>query len=235
MRLSLPGALRGGAHADGRGGAATSASPAFGLPEHGDTVTLVPSSGSKIPARVIESAPGTLLVAIMVPIEPLSPSQLQALALEFQGPTGRVHLTGTASVEDPSDPDVLRIDEPRSIDVVQEREYVRIRSARPALVFGGPDLVQIDSCTVDVSGGGFLLAAADALTIGDQVHFKLDLTAGEPPVCGTGKVMRIDPAGHRGIAFEEISDLDRRRLVRYIFECQRAELRLGLEVERHGD
>jgi len=233
MRLSLPGALRGGVHDDGRG-AAAGANSAFGLPAHGDTVTLIPSSGSKIPARVIESAPGTLLVAITVPVEPLSASQLQALAVEFQGPTGRVHLTGTASVEDPSDPDVLRIDDPRSIDVVQEREYVRIRSARPALVFGGPDLVQIDSCTVDVSGGGFLLAA-DALKVGDQVHFKLDLTAGDPPVCGTGKVVRIDPAGHRGIAFEEISDLDRRRLVRYIFECQRAELRLGLEVERHGD
>jgi hypothetical protein len=80
-----------------------------------------------------------------------------------------------------------------------------------------------------------MLAAADALRIGDQVHFQIDLAAGELPVCGTGKVVRIDPAGHRAIVFEEIKDLDQRRLVRYIFECQRAELRLGLEAERHGD
>jgi len=216
-------------------GKAHSTSPAIELPEHADTVTLVPLSGSKIPARVLESGQGTLLVAITVPIEPLSPRQLEALVVEFQGPNGRVHLTGTATVEDPSDPDVLRIDSPRSIDVVQEREYVRIKSARPALVFGGPDLIQIESCTVDISGGGFMLAAADALRIGDQVHFQIDLAAGELPVCGTGKVVRIDPAGHRAIVFEEIKDLDQRRLVRYIFECQRAELRLGLEAERHGD
>ena len=228
MRFALPGT-------GGRGKAAASASSGFELPEHGDAVTLAPASGPKIPARVIEAGAGTLLVAITVPVEPLSPRQLEALAIEFQGPTGRVHLTGTAIVEDPSDPDVLRINDPRSIDVLQERDYVRIRAARPALVFGGPDLVQIESCTVDVSGGGFLLAAADALNIGDEVHFQLDLTAGEPAVCGTGKVVRIDPTGHRGIVFDEIKDLDRRRLVRYIFECQRAELRLGLEVERHGD
>ncbi|HTU79825.1 MAG TPA: PilZ domain-containing protein [Solirubrobacteraceae bacterium] len=204
------------------------------LPERSDTVTLVPLSGARIPARVMESEEGMLQVAIMVPIEPLSAAQLQALVIEFQGPNGRVHLTGTAST-DPSDPDVLHIEQPRSIDVVQEREYVRIKSARPALVFGGPELIQINGCTVDISGGGFLLAGADALKIGDQVHFQLELAAGELPVSGTGKIVRIDAHGYRGVIFDEIKELDRRRLIRFIFECQRAELRMGLEVERHGD
>lgn len=221
----------------GAGGRAKAerAAAAIELPERAAMVTLVPASGAKIPARVLESGHGTLLVAITVPVEPLRPRQLEALVVEFQGPNGRVRLTGTASVEDPSDPDVLRLDSPRSIDVVQEREHVRIKSARPALVFGGPDLIQIESCTVDISGGGFLLAAADVLELGDEVHFQIELAAGEHPVCGTGKVVRIDPAGHRAIAFDEVKDLDRRRLVRYIFECQRAELRMGLQVERHGD
>ena len=204
------------------------------LPDHGQAITLVPPTGSKIPARVIASETGSLLVAISVPVEPLTPKQLESLVVEFQGPGGRVHLTGTASV-DASDADVLRIEDPRSIDVVQERENVRIKSARPALVFGGPELIQIESCTVDLSGGGFLLAGAEALNVGDEVHFQVDLAAGERPICGTGKVVRIDPHGHRGIVFDEVTDLDRRRLVRYIFECQRAELRLGLEAERHGD
>jgi c-di-GMP-binding flagellar brake protein YcgR len=154
--------------------------------------------------------------------------------IEFQGPTGRVHLTGAATV-DPSDQDVLRIVEPRSIDVVQERDYVRIKSARPALVFGGPELTKIDTCTVDISGGGFLLAGAGMLQIGDPVHFKLELRADELPVSGTGKVVRIDARGNRGVVFDEIQDLDRRRLIRFIFECQRTELRIGLEVERHAN
>lgn len=204
------------------------------LPERSADVTLVPPGGARIPARVLGSEQGMLLVAIMVPSEPLSPRQLDALVLEFNDAQGRSHLVGTASIEDPSDPDVLRIVDPRSLDVVQEREYVRIKSARPAIVFGGPDLAQINSYTIDISGGGFLLAA-DMLKVGDQVHFQIDLTAGERPISGTGKVVRIDARGRRGVVFDDIKDLDRRRLIRYIFECQRAELRLGLEADHHGE
>jgi hypothetical protein len=205
------------------------------LPGRSDKITIVPLSGARVPARVIEAQTGTLLVAITVPIDPLSNAQLQALLIEFQGPKGRVHLTGTASIADPSEPDVLRIDDPREIDTVQEREYVRIRSARPALVFGGPEMIQINSHTVDISGGGFLLSAADALKVGDRVHFQLELPEGELPIAGSGKVVRVDPNGHRGIVFDDdIKELDRRRLIRYIFDCQRVELRRGLEVGRHG-
>ena len=51
-----------------------------------------------------------------------------------------------------------------------------------------------------------------------------------PPVTGSGRVVRIDVAGPaRRSTFIEISDLDRRRLVRFIFECQRAERRRGLD------
>jgi hypothetical protein len=209
--------------------------PTVDLPGRSDKITIVPLSGARIPARVIEAKEGTLMVAITVPVEPLSNAQLQALLVEFQGPNGRVHLTGTASIADPSDPDVLRIEDPRSIDAVQEREYVRIRSARPALVFGGPEMIQINSYTVDISGGGFLLSGAEALSIGDRVHFQLELPEGELPITGSGKVVRVDPYGHRGIVFDDIKELDRRRLIRYIFDCQRVELRRGLEVGRHGD
>jgi PilZ domain len=209
---------------------------AIELPERSQTVTLIPPKGARIPARVLDSGQQcSLLVAITVPTPPLSASQLEGLVVEFQGPQGRVHLEGAATIDDPSDPDVLRIESPRSIDVVQEREHVRIKSMRSALVFGGPNLTQINSYTVDLSGGGFLLAGADALMIGDEVQFQIELNPGELPVCGSGKVMRIDLHGHRGIAFESIKDLDQRRLIRFIFECQRAELRLGLDVERHGD
>lgn len=210
-------------------------SPTVDLPRRSDKITIVPLSGQRIPARVVEAQHGMLLVAIMVPIEPLSNAQLQALLIEFQGPNGRVHLTGTASIASPTEPDVLRIEDPRAIDTVQEREYVRIRSSRPALVFGGPEMVQINSYTVDISGGGFLLSGAEMLSIGDRVHFQLELPEGELPITGSGKVVRLDPNGHRGIVFDDIKELDRRRLIRYIFDCQRVELRRGLEVGRHGE
>ncbi|HUB73355.1 MAG TPA: PilZ domain-containing protein [Solirubrobacteraceae bacterium] len=206
------------------------ASLALQLPEHGATVTLYAGPGEGMPARVLDSSAGALRVAIMVPAAPLGAAGLQSAVVEFIGSTGRVRLTGAAVMEDA---EVLRFDSPRSLDVVQEREYVRLRSARPVLLFGGEDYSRVDGCTVDISGGGFLLAGGEALKVGDEVQFELQLTLGELPVCGSGKVVRIDARGHRGVVFEDIKDLDRRRLVRFIFECQRAELRMGLATDEH--
>jgi hypothetical protein len=204
------------------------------LPERSQSVTLVPVGGRGLPARVLECAPDSLLVAIMVPVEPLSYRQLDGLVLEFVAPRGRVRLTGTVSIEDPAEPDVVRIDGPRSIEVLQEREYVRIKSARPALVYGGPDKLPMQSYTVDLSGGGFLLAGPDTLRIGDQVEFQLTLTPGVLLISGTGRVVRVDTRGRRAVEFDSITELDRRRLIRFIFECQRAERQRGLEPDGHN-
>ena len=217
----------------GRGGAAKSTPPA--LPERAQTVTLVPADSKGLPARVLERGADTLLVAIMVPIEPLSQRQLEGMVLEFVGKQGRVRLSGNASLADPSDPDVVRIDQPRSIEVLQEREYVRVKTSRPAVVSSRRDPNPVESFTIDLSGGGFLLAGPASLKIGDEVRFQLNLTPGELVIGGTGRVVRVDNMGHRAIAFESISELDRRRLIRFLFECQRAERQRGLATEdRHG-
>jgi c-di-GMP-binding flagellar brake protein YcgR len=166
-----------------------------------------------------------------VPTEPLSQRQLDGIVVEFLGPQGRVRLSGAATVENPSEPDVLRIDQPRSIEVLQEREYVRIRAARPAVVYAGPGRTAVQSFTVDVSGGGFLLAGPDTLRIGDELQFQLTLTPGVLTISGIGKVVRVDAQGHRAVAFKSISELDRRRLIRFIFECQRDERHRGLQTD----
>ena len=129
---------------------------------------------------------------------------------------------------------MLTLTAPRSVEVLQEREYVRIRSARPVLVYAAREGMRIQSFTVDVSGGGLLLAGPDTLAIGEELTFSLTLTPGVTPVSGRGRVVRVDPQGRRAVEFESISDLDRRRLVRFIFECQRAERRRGLEEEGRG-
>jgi hypothetical protein len=200
------------------------------LPARSETVTLLPPTGAGIPARVLEQGPDSLLVAILVPTEPLTFDQLDGLVLEFVSPHGRVRLRGTTALADPREPDVLRIDGPRSVEVVQQRDYVRIRSARPVLVYAGADRMEVQSYTVDISGGGLLLAGPDSLRVGDEVSFQLSLTAGVASVSGTGRVVRIDSERRRAVEFETISELDRRRLVRFIFECQRDERRRGLEL-----
>jgi PilZ domain len=208
-------------------GKADSSKP-IALPGQGDALTLALTSGEKLPARVLERGVNTLLLAITVAAGPLSDAQLEGLVIEFTAPHGRVRLQGPVRLENPAEPDVLRMDAPRSVEVLQEREYVRINAARPVLVYAGRDMPEIQSYTVDLSGGGFLLAGPDTLQVGDEVSFQLSLTADAQPIGGSAKVVRVDRQGRRAVAFHRISDLDRRRLVRFIFECQRAELRRGL-------
>lgn len=197
-------------------------------------MTLAIGGTGRIPARVLERGEDMLVVAMTVPTRPLSSDQLEELVLEYSSARGRVRLRGTIVTQDPAEPDLVRIDSPRSVEVLQEREYVRIKSARPVLVYSDHDRNQMQSFTVDVSGGGLLLAGPDTLRSGDEVRFRLTLTPGVLPVSGTGRVVRIDGQGRRAVEFESISDLDRRRLVRFIFECQRAERRRGLDAGGEG-
>ena len=204
------------------------------LPERATNVTLRTEDGGSIPARVIEQSPHSLLVAITVPTRPFTPKQLAGLVLEYHSDRGRMRLHGSFAIDDPTDPDLVRLLEPRSVEVLQERAYVRIQAARPVLVYTGPNGGQISSFTVDISGGGFLLAGPDTLPVGDELRFRLSLEGEGLPVTGTARVVRIDNQGRRAVSFETISDLDRRRLVRFIFECQRAERRRGLSEDRNG-
>jgi c-di-GMP-binding flagellar brake protein YcgR len=120
--------------------------------------------------------------------------------------------------------------------VSQRREFVRLQARRPVLLLLGSDRRPIQSYVVDIAGGGLLLAGPDVLEVGEQVEFQLTLDPGSPPVVGAGTVVRCDVKGHRAISFSEMSDLNRRRLVRFIFACERAERRRMLEAgERDGN
>ena len=204
------------------------------LPEVSESVHLGVRGAGWIPAKVLERGPDVLVLAVMVRMRKLTPEQLEKLIVEFSSARGRVRLRGTVASQDPASPEVITLTAPRSVEVLQEREFVRIRSARPVLVYAAREGIQVQSFTVDVSGGGLLLAGPDTLAIGDELTFRLTLTPGVTPVSGKGRVVRIDPHGRRAVEFESISELDRRRLVRFIFECQRTERRRGLEGDDRG-
>ncbi len=204
------------------------------LPDVAESVSVAVRGAGWIPAKVLERSPDALVLAIMVPIGTLTPEQLEKLIVEFSSARGRVRLRGTVASQDPASPEVLTLDAPRSLEVLQEREYVRIRAARPVLVYSAREGTRIQSFTVDVSGGGLLLAGPDTLGVGAELTFQLTLTPGVTPVSGKGRVVRVDGQGRRAVEFESISDLDRRRLVRFIFECQREERRRGLDGDDRG-
>ncbi len=201
------------------------------LPERFDAVTIVRPSGERVQAQVVEREPDGLLVALLFRAEtPLDADPLQELTLEFTSPHGRVRAQGTVTLVER---ELLRFSALHSIETIQQREYVRVLSTRPVLVLTSSSQGTVQSYTVDLSGGGLLLAGPDTLRVGEQVRFRLTLAKGAPQIEGVGTVVRTDLQGHRALCFDEIAAGDHRRLVRFIFDCQRAERRRGLE-QGHG-
>lgn len=118
----------------------------------------------------------------------------------------------------------------------QRREYVRLKTRRPVLVCVGSERREVQTYAVELAGGGLLLAGPSVLEVGEDVEFQLSLSAGSEPVTGTGTVVRCDVRGQRAITFSKMSELNRRRLVRFIFASERAERRRMLETdERDGN
>jgi PilZ domain-containing protein len=197
------------------------------LPQRSDTVTLVRADGERVQARIAERTEGQLLVALMFRLErPLESGRLDQLVLEFTTARGRIRLSGAVTLEGR---ELLRFRDLHSMEVIQDREYVRTQASRPVQLTTGASQSAIRTYSVDISGGGMLLAGPATLKIGERIQFRLSTTKGGAPITGTGTVVRTDSQGHRAIRFDEIGEGDRRRLVRFIFECQRAERRRGLE------
>jgi hypothetical protein len=196
------------------------------LPERSDAVTLVRPSGERVQARVAERDGEQLLVALMFRAErPLQDGHLDDLLLEFTSPRGRIRLQGTVTLEDR---DFI------SFELLKDRYYVRVQSPRPFLIVTGSSQGTIQTFSVDMSGGGMLLAGPSTLKVGEQIQFRLSTAQGRPLITGVGTVVRTDSQGRRAICFDEIGESDHRRLVRFIFECQRVERRRGLEGSGGG-
>jgi hypothetical protein len=197
------------------------------LPERSDAVTIVRPSGERVQARVAERDGEQLLVALMFRVErPFEAGRLDGLQLEFTNDRGRVRLQGAVTLQDR---ELLRFRELHSLELIQEREYVRVQSTRPVLVLTGSTQGTVQTYSVDLSGGGMLLAGPSTLKVGEQVQFRLTTAKSAPPITGVGTVVRTDTQGRRALCFDEIGEGDHRRLVRFIFECQRDERRRGLE------
>ncbi len=96
----------------------------------------------------------------------------------------------------------------------ERRQFARLGEALRVLVtLEGQD--DVHTFTVNISASGMLLAT-DALSTGEHVGFRVRLEPGAPPIEGTGHVVRVDKRGRAGVAFDDLSPADHRRLVEHL-------------------
>lgn len=176
---------------------------------------LTTLEGERLPVRTFERGREVVLV-VLVDVEGAGPGCTRDADLEYTSVRGVVRLHGQALFEDRS---LIRFNAVGDPEVTQRRSFVRVHT---------PEAVTLDcgegaaSCvyTVDLSGGGMLLAGAESLAVDQVVRFSVALGA-EPPIEGAGRVVRIGADERRALVFEQIGEDDRERLIHYVFECMR--------------
>jgi hypothetical protein len=198
------------------------------LPDAPQDVHLLMPDGDRLPARLTHSEGGELVVLLLVPTNrPLEEYELRDIVLEASDKHGLARLGGEAALEDK---DVLRFWDLAPVDMVQRREFVRVKASRKVLVNLPGSLTPIEISSVDLSGGGMLLGGLDNVRMGAKLDFRLITDPAAPPITGSGTVVR-NGGGRCAIAFHSISEGNRRRLIRFLFDCQREERRRGLLSE----
>jgi hypothetical protein len=178
--------------------------------------------GSNIPVRVYERGGDFLMLVLMLDDgDELGQDAIEPLVLEYVSARGVVRFRGQAVLQER---DLVRFEVSAAPEVTQRREFVRVPSVQNVKLGGEPGAIKIDGKAIDLSGGGMLLTGAAGLELDSVVRFRLNLGVGAGVVEGEARVVRSDEEGRRALVFEQISEDDRQRLIRFVFERQREAL-----------
>jgi PilZ domain len=193
------------------------------LPELRQDVVITLPDREQYRGRVSRVTQVEIAVVLMLDARrALALGEASPMWVEYPAPRGLVRLEGSGTVVAH---DLVHFHHEGAVDVVQRRDFVRVRVVRPLELArvedDGEPAEWIATLTVNVSGNGLLAAGPDILAVGDAVAFRLKAAEGEAPIAGRGRVARIGDGGQRGIAIEEIDRDARRQLVRFVFEQER--------------
>jgi c-di-GMP-binding flagellar brake protein YcgR len=192
-------------------------------PGIGESVFVVGPSGATLPARVRDSEPSTLLLGMNAgghegdPVELLAGSDV---SVEFTNRRGVCRIQGTARAA--GEGLALRVDATGVVELIQRRDFVRIDAVVPVTYQPlGPEGWTVTAHTREVSGGGFRIAQAEALRLGDMMRFTLELGEGADALSAVATAVREAGPGEFGMRFVEILERERQRLVHWVFERER--------------
>jgi hypothetical protein len=166
-----------------------------------------------------------LLISLFLEVQAM-PSVMEhpGVVLEYTAVRGLYRRTGTARF-DLGGVDSVRFIPAGEAELIQRRDYARVKVCVPVLVTIGDfgPAVSVDS--IDLSGSGVLLGGEALeqveLAQGSAVGLSIAIGDDEPPVEASGTVLRELEDGSRGVHFDYIDDQHRERLVHFLFERQR--------------
>jgi hypothetical protein len=180
----------------------------------------------ELPAVVESEDASSVVVSLVVAPPPGLDRAVERgpACVECVSARGIQRVTGTAAWR-PSAPAELRVT--REDDaVIQRRGTVRVDAVLPASITDMRTAKRVETTTLNVSATGLLFRDPVALPVGTPVRVVLDMESGAP-VNALGRVVREAGQDEKGVHVDEIARDDQDRLMRYITDRQRAELRIA--------
>lgn len=192
------------------------------LPQVGAELALRISGGVEQRMRVVTAGEGWLGLAWQGSVpEPSQADPRDADAfVEYAVSEGICQLPGLV-VGLASESALLQFTHDAHVELLHRRAFVRAPMALSVtLVSADRGGLASRLRTIDVSGGGMLVAGDGRASVGELMEFSLIIGLDEP-ICGECRVVRQTPGGDVALHIVTIAATDRDRLVHGVFRRQR--------------
>ena len=182
-----------------------------------------------LPATVEATTATSLTVALAVPDARINRLDGTEVAVESTSARGIQRFSGRLVLRGRSD--VFDIEVGGDMERIQRREWARVGTCIPIRVelVDEPD-IEIgtgQTQTLNLSGGGVLINDPWRLPLGVDTRVELTIEPSQPPVRALARVVRDAGPERKGLRFDDIEPQDSERLMRYVRERERAELRMA--------
>ena len=193
----------------------------------GQKVTVRLQYVGALPATVEASTPGMLTVALAVPDTRINRLDGSQVSVESTSARGIQRFVGQLVLRGRSD--VFDIELGGDCERIQRREWARVGTVVPIRVtpIDEPDVVAGETSTLNLSGGGVLIRDTWRLPMGIDTRVEIVIDPSQPPIRALARVVRDAGPEQKGLRFDDIEPQDSERLMRYVRERERAELRMA--------
>ncbi len=197
------------------------------LLESGEQVAVVLEHVGALPATVESVQGSTVKLVLAVPDDRVKRLDGRSAAIEKKSGRGIQRFNGTLAVAG-SKGELLTIAIQGDAERVQRRSFVRVPAVVPIKVISLEKGVSAgETLTINVSGSGVLIKDKWRLPLGIDVRIEVQLDPDGEPLRALGRVVRYSSEEEKGIRIEDMSRSDEDRLIKFIRERERAELRMA--------
>ena len=188
-------------------------------------VVRLPYVGT-LPATVERASADTLTLTLAVPDPRVQRLNGSEVAVENTTPRGIQRFSGRLSVRTGELLDIVLMGDAERI---QRREWARVSAAVPVRLTAPdePSIAGGETTSLNVSGGGVLIRDVWRLPLGTDVRIEIVIDPAQPPVRALARVVRDGGPDQKGLRFEDVAPPDAERLMRFVRERERAELRVS--------